>query len=126
MPLAGDAYGSTGPPGVGVVLYLSLYFGFELEASPPSLLFPLFSFLCFHIPMAFMRLLLAALCAQARGSVLFGYYDDNLTATPYATVHQANSLAEANATHAAFGIPSLLSVYGAVFQGAPQRTILQR
>ena len=77
------------------------------------------------------RLLLAAHCAAAlargggRSPLLFGFYADNLTATPYVSVHQADTLADAAAAFAAFKVPSLLSVYGAVFQGAPRRLVLQ-
>jgi hypothetical protein len=73
-----------------------------------------------------LRLLAAARCAAlARSALLFGCYGDNLTATPYATIHQADTPADAEAAFAAFKVPSLLSVYSAVFQGAPGRLVLQ-
>jgi len=53
----------------------------------------------------------------------FGYYEDNLTATPFATLHQADSVADAAAAFADRGVPSLLLVD--VFAGAPGRLVLQ-
>ena len=53
----------------------------------------------------------------------FGYYEDNLTATPFATLHQASSVADAAAAFASLGVPSLLLVD--VFTSAPGRKVLQ-
>ena len=63
--------------------------------------------------------------ATPRGAapLRFGYYDDNLTATPFATLHQAGSVADAAATFASSGVPSLLLVD--VFTSAPGRLVLQ-
>jgi hypothetical protein len=53
----------------------------------------------------------------------FGYYEDNLTATPYATLHQASSVADVAEAWSALGVPSLLLVD--VFTSVPGRMVLQ-
>ena len=68
----------------------------------------------------------AAAAAAAAALPRFGFYDDNLTATPYATIHQASSLADARATFAAHpSTPSLLLLYDVLFVGAPHAMVLQ-
>jgi hypothetical protein len=61
----------------------------------------------------------------ATSPLRFGFYADNLTETPYATIHQADTIGDASSTYATYGIPSLLLVYNAVFMGAPNRMVLQ-
>jgi len=76
--------------------------------------------------MLILFLLLSLFCLpHVLGKLLFGYYDDNLTETPWVSIHQAFSLADANSTFINFNVPSLLLIYDAVFQGSPQRMILQ-
>ena len=58
-------------------------------------------------------------------SPFFGYYEDNITETPFVTLHQGESLNDVNATYSTYGVKSLLSTYNAVFASAPNRMILQ-
>ena len=79
-----------------------------------------------------MRLLPAVLAYStatalpAAAPLRFGFYDDNVTATPYANIHQSESLADARANWAAHPTtPSILSVDDVVFTSAPHAMILQ-
>ena len=65
----------------------------------------------------------AGAAATATPPLRFGYYADNLTATPWQTLHQAGSVADAAAAFAATGVPSLLLID--VFTSAPKRMVLQ-
>ena len=65
----------------------------------------------------------AAAAITTGGALRFGYYEDNLTATPYASLHQAASVDDAADAFARFGVPSLLLID--VFASAPGRMILQ-
>lgn len=78
-----------------------------------------------RVVLAHLAVSVAALLAHAGGLPFFGFYDANLTATPYATTYQANSVADASAAFGAFGVPSLLSVYDAVFVREATRLVLQ-
>ena len=69
--------------------------------------------------------LIISLPQSLKASLLFGYYEDNLTATPWVSIHQADTIPDATFAFSNFKVPSLLLVYDAVFQQSSSRMILQ-
>jgi hypothetical protein len=55
----------------------------------------------------------------------FTYYSANLSATPWLTLYQADSLADAAAAWSTFSVPSILLLYDALFTRVPGRMILR-
>ena len=60
----------------------------------------------------------------AAAPLRFGYYADDIAATPWQTLHQASSVADAAAAFASTGVQSVLLLID-VFASAPKRMVLQ-
>jgi hypothetical protein len=71
---------------------------------------------------ASLSVLLFAVATQAGLTPFFGYYGDNVTETPFVTLHLSQYI---NNISSAPGVKSLLSTNYAVFLSTPKRMILQ-
>jgi hypothetical protein len=76
-----------------------------------------------------MRRIFLTLCvastAAASPPPYFTYYSANLSATPWVSLFQADTIAEASSAWSTFNVPSMLLLYNALFTTVPNRMILK-